>query len=525
MTKTMLEARSSRSSQVSASDKNIVLAAKGGGIAFAGNLSTYITRFAFGVVLARSLGPDMVGLYSLSLTVTQIAATLASLGLSAAMARYVSIAASQEDEDGIWGTIQIGIAIPSLVSAILAAGIILLARPISYRVFGRSDLAPLLRLASLSIPLLSMVSMLSAITQGFKRMEYKVYAEDITLNLLKLILLVVLVGLGYKVMGAMIGHIVALAVAMAMLLYFVHRLFPLNRSPYTSKRKIGEILSFSLPLYLSGLLSRFSGGLETLMLGFFGVMSGVGIYTTALRLSDIGKMFHHSLQRIAVPMIADLYHQNKMDQLGQVYQTITRWGMTFNLPVFLTLAIFAKPLLVIFGADFVAGTAGLIILAFGTLFNASTGVCGSVVTMTGHSRLTFANSIIYLVTNIALDLLLIPAWGGIGAALAVTVTDVIINILRTVQVFVLFRIWPYNRSFLKPVIASVVAGGTTYLIVQRLTSLPVILEFVLGVLWLWGTYASIIMLLKLSDEDHLVLDRLWARFGVGWARDSILGQG
>lgn len=515
MTKTVLKAESIQSSQVSASDRNIILAAKGGGIAFVGNLSVYLIRFAFGVVLARFLGPDLLGLYSLSLTVTAVAAALSLLGLNAGMARYVSIAASQKDEARLWGTIQIGIALPSLVGIVLAIGVILLAEPMSYQVFDRPDLVPVLRLAGLGIPLLAMISVLAAITQGFKRMEYQVYAEDITLNLLKLVLFVVLVRLGLGVMGAMTAHIVALAVTMVMLLHFVHRLFPLNRPLHTSKRNIREMLRFTLPLYLSRLLSRFSGSIETLMLGFFGVMSGVGVYTTALHLSDIGVMFHRSLQRIAMPMIADLYHRGKLDQLGRVYQTTTRWGMTFNLPIFLTLAIFAEPLLAIFGTDFVAGAAGLVILAFGALFNASTGVCGSMVTMTGHSRLTFVNSIIYLVSNIALDLLFIPRWGGVGAALAVTLSRVLINTLRIVEVFVLFRNWPYDRSFLKPIAASLVAAGATYLTSQWLTFLPMILRTIVGILLLWGVYASVIVLLKLSDEDRLVLRRSWERFSFG----------
>jgi O-antigen/teichoic acid export membrane protein len=241
-------------------------------------------------------------------------------------------------------------------------------------------------------------------------------------------------------------------------------------------------------------------------------MSGVGIYTTALRLSSIGGMFHYSLQRIAIPMISDLHSQGKLDQLRRVYQTITKWGMTFNLPIFLTIAIFAEPLLYIFGADFVAGAPGLVILAFATLFNASTGVCGSVITMTGHSKLTLVNSIIYLVTNMALDVLFIPRWGVVGAALAVTLTSVLINTLRTVEVFVLLRLWPYDRSFLKPVTAALIAAGAAYLINQWFTLRPLMLQAIVGTLVLWSIYALVIISLKLSKEDWLVLERLWARF-------------
>jgi len=493
------------------------MTAKGGGIAFAGNLAVYAIRFVFGVVMARLLGADLLGLYSLSLTVASVVGVLASLGLSAGMARYIPIAAGEKDEARLWGTIQTGIALPGLIGLLLATGVFALAGPLCTRFFERPDMVSVLRFASLGIPLLSLLAVLEGIVQGFKRLEYIVY-ETVSMNLLKLTLSTLLIWIGLSVMGAMIAHVAALIIAVVLLLYFVHRVFPLTRPLHPARRHVRETLRFTLPLYFSQLLRRFSGSIETLILGALGVMSGVGIYTTVLNLSSIGIMFHNSLQKIAVPMISDLHHRGKLDQLRQVYRTTTKWGLTFNLPIFLIIAIFADPLLSIFGDDFVAGATGLMILAFATLFNASTGVCGSVITMTGHSRLTFVNSIIYLAVNILLDLLLIPRWGVMGAAVAVTFSSVLINTLRVIQVWVMLRLWPYDLSFLKPVTAGLVSAVVTGLAGQWLSPLPAILQVAVGTLLLGSVYVVIIVLLRLSEEDRLVLDRFFARLSARRSR-------
>jgi O-antigen/teichoic acid export membrane protein len=513
MIETSRRAETRRVSPISTSDQDVLLAAKGSGIAFAGNMLASASRFAFGIVLARLLGAELLGQYNLSLTAAQVVGALALLGLSAGMARYIPIAINRNDDALLWGVIQTGVGLPILIGLILASGVFVLSEPLSLRVFGHPDLAPLLRLASLSIPLTALIGVLAAITQGFKRMEYKVYSQDITLNFSKLILSVGLIGLGLSVMGAMIAHILASALTVILLFYFVHRLFSLNRALNTAKRKTGEILRFTLPLYMSGLLDVFSGSLETFVLGIFGVMSGVGIYTSALRLSGIGGMFHQSVQRIAIPMISDLHSRGKLDQLRRVYQTTTKWEMTFNLPIFVTIVIFAKPLLAIFGEDFIAGATGLTILAFSTLFNASTGPCGSIVTMTGRSRLTLANSIVYLVVNVGLDLFFIPRWGMIGAALAVTLTGVLINTLRLTEVFILLRLHPYDRSFLKPIAAALLAAAvTSYSINQWMALNSSMVQAAVGMILLWSIYALAVVLLGLSEEDRLVLNRLWARF-------------
>lgn len=496
------------------SDSHILLAAKGGGIAFAGNLFVYGARFAFGLLMARLLGADLLGLYSLASLIPEIVSVLALLGLGAGMARFIPIAVGQKDESRIWGTIQVGIALPAFIGLALSPVVFMAADALSIRLFARPDLAPVLRLASLGIPLLALIESLTAITQGFKRMEYKVYAADITLTLLKLILAIVFLGLGWSVMGAMAAYVVSLAVTTAMLFYFVHRLFSLRRPLSHARRNAGEMLRFTIPFYFSQLLRQFSGSLETLVLGLFGVMSGVGVYTAALRLSDIGGLFYNSLERIANPMVSDLTSRNKLEELGQLYRTTTKWATAFNLPIFLISVLFAKPLLALFGAEFVAGATGLTILAFASLFNAATGICGPIVTMSGHSRLSLLNSVLYLGTNIGLDLLLIPTWGVLGAACAAALTIVELNILRLAQTFLLYRLWPYDRDFGKPLAAGLIAALATYPLSGWLDLAPALVQVIVGTGVLCGIYVVCVLTLRISDQDRLVLAKLWDRLNV-----------
>lgn len=493
------------------SDQVILTTAKGGGIAFAGNLFGYCIRFAFGIVVARLLGAELYGLYSLGMTFPEIAGTIALLGLGAGLARYIPIAITNKDESRLWGLIQVGVAIPGLVGLALALIMFLSAQLISVRLYDQPALTPVLRLASWAIPLFALIGVLEAITQGFKRMEYKVYSVDITLPVLKLLLTVGLVVAGMGVMAATAGYVVPLVVAVVMLFVYVNRLFPLNRPWMTGKFNVRELFRFSLPVYLSQLVNQFGSSIGTLVLGFFGTASGVGIFTAALRISSIGTLFYSSLMRIAAPIIADLHSQGKIDQLERMYQATTKWGMSFNLPVFLTTAIFAPLLLSIFGQDFVTGTTALTILAFAALFNAGTGVCGTIVTMTGHSKISLANSVISLVVNIGLDLLLIPRWGIVGAAAAGAVSVILLNVMRLIQVYILLKIQPYNLGFVKPILAALAAALAASLVRQWLAFLPAILQLIIGTALLWGVYAGTIVLLRLDDTDRLVLKRLWAR--------------
>lgn len=436
---------------------------------------------------------------------------MALLGLQTGIVRYVPIAVRQGDEAGLWGIIQIGILVPTLIGLILAGIVFLLAEPIANHIFSEPRMTPVLRLFSLGIPLAALIAATSSVIIGFKRMQYHVYANSVILYLVKFPLTVIMLLIGLGVVGVVAGHVVALAVALALLFYYVNKLFPLNRPLNSARRNPGPLLRFTLPTYLASLVNMLGGSFETLVLGILSMTKEVGVYTAALRLSAVSSMFMLSLGAISEPIISDLYSRAELNQLRRYHQTVTKWEVMFSLPIFLTFVIFAEQLLSIFGADFTAGATALIILASGSLVMASTGPSGYMINMTGHSKLSFINSVFFLIITVVLDILFIPRWGITGAAFAGTLAIVFRNVLQVAEILFLLQILPFNWSFLKPAAAGIVAAGITYLAIHRLVLSSLILQTTAGVALLWGNYFLVLILLKFSEEDRIVLNRLLFR--------------
>ncbi|RMF30158.1 MAG: hypothetical protein D6759_12475 [Chloroflexi bacterium] len=175
---------------------------------------------------------------------------------------------------------------------------------------------------------------------------------------------------------------------------------------------------------------------------------------------------------------------------------------------------FPRPLLSIFGEDFVAGTTGLVILALGFLVDAGTGVCGAMVNMTGHSRLSFVNSVAMVIVTLGLDLWLIPRWGVTGAATAAAGAIALVNFLRLTEVYALYRIFPYNRDSLKPLAAALVTALIIWPL-SRWGGFPSdLVRLGAGAAALSGVYIAATIGLGLSEEDRLVLSRVQRRFVV-----------
>jgi O-antigen/teichoic acid export membrane protein len=503
-----------------ASDRNIFLAAKGGGLIFMGTLFTYGCRLVIGILLARFLGAEQYGLYNLTLTAGQIAAGLALLGMRLALVRYISLFASQRDTAGLWGTLQVGLGLPTIMGLLIGIALYALATPIAEQLFHEPRLVPLLRLASLVVPLLALDNILAAATRGFKKMQYTVIAEQISQPMIRLVLIGVLAIVGLNATKAVTAYIVGLIITFAMLLYFLDRLFSLRRPLRTARRDTKGMLRFALPAYLSELIDTFGGSLQTVLLGALNTATTVGIFAVADQVSAMSKMFNLSIGTVSMPIVSELYGRGEREQMARFYQTMTKWALTLNLPVFLTVLLFPGLILAIFGEDFVGGTGALTILAWANLAFAGTVICGAVLNMTGNTSLRLMNSIVVLGLALGLNVLLIPRWGVVGAATAALVGTVVVNLLRVSEVFILFRLLPYNVSFIKPVAAGLVALAAGWLIRQLFHTETNLVYTAINVAILSAVYVGMILLLGLSREDRMVLTRIGRRLGAMLSRQK-----
>lgn len=478
----------------------------------------YVVRFFMGIVLARGLGSEQYGLYSIALTTATLLAGLSILGMSAALVRYVALFVSRQDEQGVWGTLQITIGIPTALSLILALGLFVAAAPVAELVFHEPKLTTSLRMISLAIPFLTLNTTIADATRGFKKMQYTAISKNIVQPIIKLLLVLILAVAGMTAVEALAAHTVSVVVALILLVYFLNGLFRLWRPLTSARYETREIIKFSLPLYLSRLVRAFRGNIQTVLLGALNSVTSVGIFTVVSQVNMVGRMFHDSLAEVSDPIVSDLYGRGEREELARYYRTMTKWTLTLNLPFFLVILLFPGPLLSIFGEDFVTGTLALIILAWGNLINAGTGISGVVLNMTGNTTWSLVNTIALSVLLIGLNVWLIPTWGVVGAAVASLTSMSLVNIMRLFEVLFLVRLWPYDRSFLKPVVAAIDGGLAAWIVGRLLPDLPNLVYLILCVAVLFAVYFGVLLMLGLSEQDRVVLTRLGKRLGLKWLK-------
>ncbi|HET7720110.1 MAG TPA: polysaccharide biosynthesis C-terminal domain-containing protein, partial [Acidimicrobiales bacterium] len=236
---------------------------------------------------------------------------------------------------------------------------------------------------------------------------------------------------------------------------------------------------FTAPRGLAGIFQIVVLWLNTLLVGRLDSTKSAGIFNAATRYITAGLMVGVAVQQVAGPKLSELMAQRNWDRARGVYQTTTGWLMAATWPLYLTFALFAPTLLRLFGDGFGGGAGALQVLGLTMLVATAVGTVDMVLLMGGKSSWTLFNTVVALSSNIALNLLLIPRYGGTGAAIAWSSSIIFTNLLPLAQVWKFLGMHPFGRGFPKVALAAGAAYGALGLVVRAAlgTSLPVFVGF------------------------------------------------
>jgi O-antigen/teichoic acid export membrane protein len=243
------------------------------------------------------------------------------------------------------------------------------------------------------------------------------------------------------------------------------RLLPRGDESHFSLR---TLFRFSVPMSLNRVLLYSNNQTEVVFLGFLAPTSAIGIFSVARRLSVlVGSALMTSITILFNPLVADLHHADRTGELDTVFKTATRWMVTLAIPVSLVFMLFPGYTMKAFGPDFRVGATALVILAFGQLVNVGTGTTSNLQAMAGYAKLTLLNSLLFLSLSIVFDLILIPPFGLVGAAVANSSSVIVVNLVRLWQIHRNLGLIPYDRSIWRPLVAAIPASLVAKLVIPR----------------------------------------------------------
>lgn len=205
----------------------------------------------------------------------------------------------------------------------------------------------------------------------------------------------------------------------------------------------------SVGLFLLAFLRLLINRTDIILIGVFLNVADVGIYSVAVTLMLLFDFGLSSVNTVIAPVISDLYSQNKLHKLQYNLKLAAIFIFAYTVCVALAIVFGGKFLLSMFGAEFIEGYPVLLILMLGRSFSAASGSVGLLMTMTAHERDALRILLISAIVSVALNILLIPRLGILGAGLATSLSTIIWNLLMYINVTRTLKVDPSILSIFR----------------------------------------------------------------------------
>jgi O-antigen/teichoic acid export membrane protein len=463
------------------------------------------------ILIARFLGAATFGLYAIGWTLVRLLEPVITLGLESG-GTYFGAHYQRHSASKFKGVLTQSIALSFLSGFTIGAVLYLAAPALAEHVFRKPNAAPVIRAFAPAFPLYAIFIVGGGMTRLSHRMQYYAYSS-IGSTAFALVLLCILFMLGLGLIGAVVATVGGIAVGALMSIYFVRSLFPAVFAKKIQPEWLGsELLAFSIPLALGGLAASLLTFVDRLFVASFCTSAETGIYQAAGQLSIVFAILFGAFDSIFSPMVADLHTRGENERLAELYHVCAKWRVYVCAPLFVII-LFAPVELVksLYGSAYAQGAIPLMILSAGQLFAVIAGTSHAMLIMTGRQKTVVVIFSATLLLDLALNFVLVPRFGIVGAASAAAVSAAVLNLSTATAVKKYASISLFDMRYAKSLGAAAVACCVLYVLRPLEIGTPAFRLFIVAVLSIAAFTGSLIAL-GLDAEDWEVLDMIRARF-------------
>jgi O-antigen/teichoic acid export membrane protein len=466
--------------------------------------------------MGRLLGAESVGYYFVALILMQLCASLSRIGLSDGLLRYLPIYIGENDAGRANGIVVFSISVATVASVLVSLLLLTVAVPISNLLFKQVEFVPYVRWIAATLPLFTLLILFSNSAQALRRMDLVVLSRDFIQPLTMLtggLVLFFSVRTQTSFLEAYFGSMV---IAVLTSIYFLVHAWPYGRAvSHTTFDHWRELLAFSLPLAGGDVVHYLFRWSDIILLSFLRSSAEVGIYNAALRTTLLLNLLAMSVGALYGPMIADHYHQRRYNQIQSLLSTLIRWSLTMACPIVLAILFSTDEILNLWGAEFSGGTVALRILAISQLAVIVSTPLSLTLLMCGRQYIELGNIVFILIVNVLLNLIFIPSYGIIGVASSMLLSQIVILVLRIVEIR---RVFSFNLDlsvYLKPAAAMFPVAGAAFIIRPAFTTFSTLIGSNIGMIcvvffMLSALYVLTLYCFGIEKEDR----QIWRQFKI-----------
>ncbi len=443
--------------------------------------------FSYFTILARNLDPENLGKYYLAISLTTIFAIFIDLGLVNVLTREVAKTPSRASK--ILGSV-LSIKIPLSALALLAT-------IITVYILGYDKLtSQLVYISSICMILDSFTMTFFGVSRGFHNLFY----ESLSSIIFQVIVLIF--GLAALFLGLDLRYIIG-ALALASIFNFVYSglilkfKIKINIRLFYDKAFLKSLLLLASPFALYAIFQRVYTYLDSILLSLFSGEAAVGIYQIPFKIIFALQFLPLAFTASLYPALSYYWLEDKK-QLKVSFSRAMNYLIIVSVPIIFGIIFLADIIIALFKETYFSATLPLQIIIVSLFFIFLNYPIGSLLNACDKQKKNTRNMLIVTIFSVALNLLLIPKFGVIGASITVVATNFLMFILGMyfVKKTIDYRGRDNIKVFFKSLFSAVLMG----VVIKTLeTSIPVILLIILSA----SIYFFMLYILKAFKREDI----------------------
>jgi len=314
----------------------------------------------------------------------------------------------------------------------------------------------------------------------------------------------------------MLGYFFVAAMCIFQLVASNEFSFDINKK-YFKSRLLKPMINYGSYTIFSGLTLVLVISIDTLMIGALlpeQKLTYIGVYAVATYIVSVIFVPNTALARIASPLIAHDWRAKNLKNIDEVYKKSSIIMSFAGGIIFGAIAINIDGILSFMKPEYALAKYVIIILGFSRVIVMSFGINYSILVVTKFYRAEIVLAIFLLVLVVVTNLIFIPIYGIIGAAIGTALAIIMFNILTFIYIKQKIKLQPFSFKTLYMLLIGCATWYITYSLSITLNN-QLFLIIVKSIIFCL-LYVTPVYFFKISDDINFLIETYVKKFFSMW---------
>lgn len=271
-------------------------------------------------------------------------------------------------------------------------------------------------------------------------------------------------------------------------------------------RKMASVAFFGIVVSYSGVLVM---NIDIIMVNYYLGLTYAGIYTITFFFGTLILVPMRTMGKISSVVIADAWKINDRKTIMDIYQKSTISLGAVGILLLIGIWGNIDNIIKIIGPSYEQGKYVILLIGMANLFDVFLGISPHIIVNSDKYKWQSYLLLFFVIMVIVTNIIFIPLYGIVGAALASMISKFIYNISKFVFLKVQFGFQPYT---IKHLLLLAIAIATYYLSTLMAPFNNFIVDIIVRSAFIGGLFISAIYFLNISEDINVSIEKLVKRF-------------